>query len=626
MDHRRRPSKGRKIQAMAGGAPAPAPAPDATGAPAPLEPAPPSAPASPRPFVIGKWSIPYAPGVLLACLAAAFLFLLFGPYSNFGPLGYYDPWFYTGYFMHLSYLVRVSGATYYLSRLPWILPGALVFKIARPEAATVILNALILAASAASLYFIVSRHYGKRPATLACLALATNPYFMYSVAWDYPDGPAVAYSFIALAFLLRPTGGRLPGSFLGGVFLAFSGFTNMAGAPALLAIMAVPLWLRRRSPKELAREIFWVACGGLAGAAFLAPFGRVLLGRFAFFQPQLDQIHDVASHPGYLEHMWGTGYAWLPTAYRLAPFLFLQAVGGLALILGRKRSPVFVVAYLALTVDSALFVLGEFALHNVGMRVAYGSTYMLTPAMAFAGLLIGECWSPAARWDRPPGLSWRWAKTAVPALLAILAALFSLALPVCFPAALRAAPAAQIWGLTATLAIAAGVFLAAPIARKPVSSLIVCCLIFAALFFGPACDSGISYPFRKDNAKTFRTLVSIVNLVDSGTGPARRLRFWYDQQEPAIDIYHSAASFYLWEYADCTAQVPSAPVEALRDIFQADTTFVHLTLDPSKIAVRESMLASRGVSVGDKRHWKLPSASGTIHVVMEDVTGLSGLH
>src|SRR5215831_5031319 len=94
------------------------------------------------------------------------LFLLAGPYSNYGAAGLLDPWFYTGYFTNFSYLVRQFGPTYFVSRLPWILPGVAAFRVAPPEAASVLLNLAIVTVSAVSLYWAVRWHYG-RPAGIA---------------------------------------------------------------------------------------------------------------------------------------------------------------------------------------------------------------------------------------------------------------------------------------------------------------------------------------------------------------------------------------------------------------------------------------------------------------------------
>ena len=583
----------------------------AAPAPAPLPPAPAGAGETGKPVAAGQWSLPYPAAVFFTCLAAAFLFLLLGPYSNFGPIGYLDPWYYTGYFMHFSYLVKAAGATYYVSRLPWIVPGLIVFRIAQPAAATVILNALILTVCAMSLYFIVLWRYGKWPAVLACVALATNPYFIYSVAWDYPDGPAVAYAFVALLFFLRPRQGRTPNSLIGGMFLAFSGYTNLAGLPVLLSMMTIPLWRNRRSLRALAVEIFRVFCGGVAATALLIPVFKALVGQYMFFKPQLDQIQYIRSHPGYLERMWGTGYAWLPSAYRLAPALLMLLLGALLLIARRKRSDAFVPCYLFLAANSILFAIFEFVFHNVGLRVPYGGTFMLTPVLGFAGLLIGECWRPAA----PEG-------GAAPALRCAAVAAFGLALPFWFTAHHPAFVRPALMGpILIALAIAAGTAVAAPLRRSASLSALSCCLLFAGLFLGPACDNAIAYPFQ-NHAALFRSVVGIGRLVDAGLGPDRRIRFWYDTNEPAGPLFDSVSSLYLWGYQDYTAKLPVIPAREFKDIFEANTTFVHLTTDPDRIARRDQLLAARGVATANERRWSIPSELGTVYVAMEDVTGM----
>src|SRR5579871_3196548 len=108
------------------------------------------------------------------CAAAVFgsvAFLLAGPYSNFAPVGFLDPWYYTGYFLHFGYLVRTYGPTYYVSRLPWILPGLAVFHLATPEIASVALNVMIVAASAAALYWTIRWFYGPAAGATAAALL-----------------------------------------------------------------------------------------------------------------------------------------------------------------------------------------------------------------------------------------------------------------------------------------------------------------------------------------------------------------------------------------------------------------------------------------------------------------------
>ena len=63
--------------------------------------------------------------ITAAGFVGSLLFLLLGPYTNFSANGALDPWFYTGYFTNFSYMVQHYGHTYYVSRLPWILPGVI---------------------------------------------------------------------------------------------------------------------------------------------------------------------------------------------------------------------------------------------------------------------------------------------------------------------------------------------------------------------------------------------------------------------------------------------------------------------------------------------------------------------
>src|SRR5208283_5519114 len=55
--------------------------------------------------------------------------------------GYLDPWFYLGFFRNLVEFKRnLFPATYYGSRLSWILPGAAVHGLFAPVAANCVLH------------------------------------------------------------------------------------------------------------------------------------------------------------------------------------------------------------------------------------------------------------------------------------------------------------------------------------------------------------------------------------------------------------------------------------------------------------------------------------------------------
>jgi hypothetical protein len=585
----------------------------------------------PRIFRIGPWTIPETAGVFSISLVASLLFFLVGPYSNFAAPGYLDPWIYTGIFTHFSYVIEHYSYTYYVARLPWILPGALVFKVASPEAASVILNALIMASSATALYLIVEWHYGKLPAVLSCIALMTNPYFVTAVSWDYPDGPAIAYAFMALACFLRPSRGRVPKAVLGGACLAFSGYTNLAGLPVLVGIGAIPLWRYRSDWRQWLRQGFYVFLGASAVTLALTLLGKIYLNTFEFFRPQIQMILYTRDHPNYLANMWGTGNAWIPGAYRLSPALVVLVLGAAILIqrsrLKRPTSPAFVESYICLVVTCALFCLFEFQFHNVGLRVFYLSSYMISSLLVFAGLFIGEVLSPLAEKDSR-NIWGIWAGVA----------LFGAALPFVLA---RPHPVSfssgRIWTLILTVALATLICVVGFQRRRIVPSAAACCLVFVALFFGPAYDQSLSYIWVKSNRPVFETLMQLESAVDSALDFHRTARFWFDLDEPDVSLpngvrmrpdylFDSAYGLYVGGYVDFTSHLKSAPAADIRSFIDARTTFVHVTFDSDKTLERTQLLTLRGVTVGNERHSTIPTKFGKLQVVLQDVLDDSHLH
>jgi hypothetical protein len=616
--------------------------------PGPMNHGPDSVPSSmPRTFRIGGFAMPRAAGIFFAAFAASILFFLLGPYSSFAPAGDLDPWIYTGYFTHFSYLIQHYGVTYYASRLPWIVPGILAFKVATPAVASVILNALIMASSLTALYFIVAWHYENLPAILACIALMTNPYFVSSVAWDYPDGPAVAYAFLALACFLRPVQGFVPNSLLGGACMALSGYTNLAGLPVLLGILVIPLLRYRRSLGQLIRQSAQFILGGSIVTLVFAILSKRMLGRYMFFMPQIEMIKYTRDHPDYLKHMWGTGYAWIPLAHRLFPPLFILFLGAVLLLRRRKRNPVFVQAYLCLLVTSALFCLFEFQFNNVGLRVCYGTTYIIAPLFAFIGLLLGEYLSQceslpdfsgflAPRWQIPPAMLDKMSLGKI--LLWTVVALFGLALP--FAYAQRgniAITGRAIWQGMFVGGLATAAIMVVFKAKRVLPCAIVCCLILVGLFLGPAYDGALGYIWSKDNASVFQSITQIEGLVDAGIDPDRVVKFWYDPEEPVHPgagvmqvrpsyFFDSAYSTYLWGYFNFTKDLPTAPLDEVKRQVTAKTTFVHLTVDTDRTPGRDRLLAARGIVVGNERRWMIPSGMGNLWVILQDVIDDKNLH
>ncbi|HMD50226.1 MAG TPA: hypothetical protein VKG79_14050, partial [Bryobacteraceae bacterium] len=461
--------------------------------------------------------VPESVIVGITTLASSLAFLLTGPYSNFAPVGFLDPWFYTGYFLHFRYLVHTYGPTYYVSRLPWILPGLAAFHLAPPEIASVILNLAIVVTSAVSLYWPVRWFYGPPAGATAAALLVTNPYFMSTVCWDYPDGPSIAYAFAALACAVRPNGSLRVNRVLAGVFLALSGLAHLAAGPMILSVAMIPLWRHRHAIREVLREYLYIIAGAAATVLALCPVSQILIGRWTYFYWQIYYAIETMRHPQDLAHTWGSGPGFLLIAYRLLAPALLLAFGPVLISRLRKNSAIAWTAWLALTLCLALYAFQEFVLHAVSLRVHYQSSYLVVPLFFFAGVLLGEF---LTTWIR-----------------ASIATVVALVLPLTF--SLWAWPQ-HPWTILFLTGAAALVLICF---RQPH---LAPAALAALLFLAPALDPSIAYawdrpiPIRGPNRNAFRDLMTFDATLQSSTDPSRKLRFWFDRDEPAITFYDSA--------------------------------------------------------------------------------------
>ena len=107
-------------------------------------------------------------------LAAAILLL--GPYTGYSPAAI-DMWYPTAYFTNFSELVERFGlAPYYISRLPYILPGVAVYSILTPHFANFALNLACFGTTVSGLLFVASGQLPGRWATALTVLLALNSY------------------------------------------------------------------------------------------------------------------------------------------------------------------------------------------------------------------------------------------------------------------------------------------------------------------------------------------------------------------------------------------------------------------------------------------------------------------
>ena len=550
--------------------------------------------------------------VIPAGFLASLLFVIFGPYVNYAPKGYIDPWLYTGYFTNHAYIQAHYGTTYYFSRLPWTIPGLIVFQIATPVVASILLNACLLATCGLSLYFAIGWYYGAFPAVLASIALATNPWYFSSVAWDYPDGPAIAYGFLAVVFALKPHGSRPANSILMAVFLSLSGFTNMSGAPMVLSVLAFPLWRSRRSPAGLVREIAYIVAGVAGTMIVLMPVSKVLLGYWLFFMPQLDLARQALKQPEVLLKMWGPGDGFLLKAYHLFPVALLLVFGLALLAALRKRAPAAWPSYLALLACTMIYSFQEFVLHGVVLHVAYHSVYMVVPLFVLAGVIFGELW-------RRSELHREWVRTTCLVLL-------SMALPYAMDAYRQKLFAPGLWTRMFVAGAIAMLLLAGLRAARTGFRIAIILFLLPLLYIGPASESLLYASIDTTNRDDFHALMSFNEALKANMPLERRAVFWADQDERDHYLFVSAQALWVFGAYDFRRAFQGAVPDDMRYQLATNTTLVHLTDHPERINEHLKLLDSHGVRYTNKRQWTVGSGQSLFYVAAEDIVDISALH
>lgn len=248
--------------------------------------------------------------------------------ARFNPPNATDPWIYTGAMWNFDFLYRFFANTYYLSRLPWIIPGYLLNQAFSPETSFFVLHICFALVAAGSAFAIARRVYGRTAAFTAFGALITSLLFYDSYSTDYPDGAQITFLLLGLAFAVFAYRGAWSRTKLGlaGFFTTAAVGTNLfsgllVGGLALLYALFVATGLEVDVRARLVD-----AAGFVAGAAALivacGAFARAHGGPFLFFKPSfaaISSISTAASKP--------SGNAWIRVEPRLlVPVFFLAFV------------------------------------------------------------------------------------------------------------------------------------------------------------------------------------------------------------------------------------------------------------------------------------------------------------
>ena len=151
-----------------------------------------------------------------------------------------DTWFYFGlaksFWHHLGHDFHND---YYETRLPYIIPAALIFAIPNERIASLILSYLVYCTCAFSMFYVIGKHTSKTTALLATMLMASDFFFMRAVGWQYVDGGVLAYGSLTFAALTAAAASRHKYAFtaLSGFFYASMVIVHIGSAPLGIALV-----------------------------------------------------------------------------------------------------------------------------------------------------------------------------------------------------------------------------------------------------------------------------------------------------------------------------------------------------------------------------------------------------
>lgn len=243
-----------------------------------------------------------------ALLAAVWLvgtavLVVWRPGYGFPPFELLDSWFYTSYQWDLRNQIQDFGATYYESRLSWILPGALLHQLFAPQTALLTFKLIVSALFGLASGAIVRRAAGLPAAMLAVALSLFAPQIVAALHADYIDTPVIVYAAMATACITvaRDSARWWVWIFLGGCALAGMLIANLSsvGAPGLGLAVFHLLWLRW----TVRRHLLSLGIYLLAIAVVIVAVGLIhvqLGGAFYFLKPQVAMMlyfHDQKTNP-----------------------------------------------------------------------------------------------------------------------------------------------------------------------------------------------------------------------------------------------------------------------------------------------------------------------------------------
>src|SRR5437016_818530 len=471
--------------------------------------------------------------VLICCLPLGILAFdrrwLF--YSVFG---YIDPWIYFGYFLRLRYHLRMFPHVYYGSRLPWILPGSVVYHLFPPSIAVYVLHGGLYYVAVISLYLILKNTVHQRAAVLTALLMGGHCFFLAAIGWDYVDGAGIAYFLLTLLMLTYATKHWrayvwvvLGGIFYGAFIYSHLFLITFTPVIALFYLFAS----RHNNGHRLCRSVVFFGLGWLGLTVLLGLLNYLMNGVFLFFAPSFKIATELVTKG----NPWrASGFAWVnQAAWLICPALTL--VSSMVVLLLRDRvsslpNSLFPILFQVLYIISALIMIAWELVRQPVLLYSYYASFLLPTMFLAIGAQLGLAVKrvEAARFG-----------ALIVAMVALLLLSYSLPVNSRFLTTLKTHSWAPVFlgGSALLLAVVRpSYFSAAPV--------LLLCAAFGTLNLSASMRNS-GWGDRALAQSSFLVIAESMRAVQN-LNPQGTALFWYDLDGPLGGIGRAVASTYLW--------------------------------------------------------------------------------
>jgi hypothetical protein len=246
---------------------------------------------------VGRVLFKSADSIIIALIPL--LYVAINPSFGQNQAGDIDTWFYFGLAKQFWHQQGPDfHGDYYETRLPYIIPAAIIFSLASDRIAALILAYLVYCACAFSLFYVLRKHVPRPVAFLATILMVSDIYFMRTVGWQYVDGAVLAYGSLTFAALTaaattRTTRYRYAFAALGGFLFLSMLIVHLGSVPLGLALVGYALLVF--TAKQMGRQEWLTLALSISAGALCCQVIYGLLNIFLYRTGFLFEEQQIAA-------------------------------------------------------------------------------------------------------------------------------------------------------------------------------------------------------------------------------------------------------------------------------------------------------------------------------------------